>query len=121
MSIELIESDKQVIEWFAAGKVEDFPVDAGVAVKYKDTQLAVFYFSDSNKWYASQNLCPHKLEMALSRGLIGSEGEEPKVACPFHKKTFSLKTGACLSGDELEISTYAVKIEDGIVKIGITE
>ena len=48
----------------------------------------------------------------LSRGMIGSQDGEPKVACPFHKKTFSLQTGKCLSDEGCyEISTYAVKVE----------
>ncbi len=57
--------------------------------------------------------------MALSRGMIGTSGDEPKVACPFHKKTFSLKTGACLSGYEYEIKTYPVKIEDEMVWVEV--
>jgi nitrite reductase (NADH) small subunit len=57
--------------------------------------------------------------MALSRGMIGTQNNEPKVACPFHKKTFSLVTGKCISGDECEIKTYPVKIENEIVFIGI--
>jgi nitrite reductase (NADH) small subunit len=57
--------------------------------------------------------------MALSRGMIGSDGDVPKVACPFHKKTFSLVSGNCLSGDDYEIKTYPVKIENGLVYIGI--
>ena len=60
---------------------------------YKGKQIAVFHFARRNEWYACQNLCPHKMQMILSRGMIGSEKGEPKVACPFHKKTFSLKTG----------------------------
>ena len=35
------------------------------------------------------------------------------------KKTFSLKTGECLSGDECAIKTYPVKVEDGKVFIGV--
>jgi nitrite reductase (NADH) small subunit len=57
--------------------------------------------------------------MALSRGMIGSQNEEPKVACPFHKKTFSLKTGACLSGENFTIKIFAVKIEEGKVYIEV--
>jgi nitrite reductase (NADH) small subunit len=52
--------------------------------------------------------------------MIGSTTDEPKVACPFHKKTFSLSTGECLSGDECAIKTYPVKIENGTVYIGTT-
>ena len=93
----------------------------GVCVKYKDQQIALFNFTRKNEWYATQNECPHRQQMALSRGMIGSQLEEPKVACPFHKNTFSLKTGECLSGDEGSLKTFPVKVEDGKVYIGITE
>jgi nitrite reductase (NADH) small subunit len=57
--------------------------------------------------------------MALSRGMIGSHGAEPKVACPFHKKTFSLIDGRCTSEEGYRIKTYPVKLENGLVYIGI--
>ena len=44
---------------------------------------------------------------------------EPIVACPFHKKTFSLKSGECLSGDDFVIKTYPVKVERGEVFVGL--
>ena len=105
--------------WFRAARVEDFPENGGACVKYKDMQIAVFNFSRRNEWYACQNLCPHKMQMVLSRGMIGSLQGEPKVACPFHKRTFSLKTGECLNADECNISVFPVKIENGYVHIGV--
>ena len=57
--------------------------------------------------------------MALSLGMIGSQQDKPKITCPFHKKTFSLIIGECLTGDECSIKTYPVKVEDAMVFIGI--
>jgi nitrite reductase (NADH) small subunit len=105
--------------WFLACAITDVPEDGGVCVKYENEQIAVFNFNRRNEWYATQNECPHRKQMALSRGMIGTTADEPKVACPFHKKTFSLKTGECLSGDECALKTYAVKIENGNVFIKI--
>ena len=107
------------ITWFLACKSDDVPTNGGVCVKYKDDQIALFHFSRRGEWYATQNECPHRQQMALSRGMIGSQSEEPKVACPFHKKTFSLQTGECLSGEEYGIKTYPVKVQDGNVFIGV--
>ncbi len=104
--------------WFKAARVQDFPENGGACVKYKDLQVAVFNFSRRNEWYACQNLCPHKMQMVLSRGMIGSQQGEPKVACPFHKKTFSLKTGECLNAEECNITVYPIRIENGYVHIG---
>ena len=107
------------IRWFRAGAVSDFPENAGACVRYSETQIAVFYFARRKEWYACQNLCPHKKQMILSRGMIGTAGQEPKVACPFHKRTFSLRTGECLNASEEAVKVYPVKVEDGLVYIGI--
>lgn len=110
------ESDVKV--WFKAAKAEAFPTDGGACIKYNDIQIAVFNFTRRNEWYACQNLCPHKMQMILSRGMIGSHEGEPKVACPFHKRTFSLKSGECLNAEECSIETFPVKVEDGFVYVG---
>jgi nitrite reductase (NADH) small subunit len=117
----LITTDEKKITWYAACNTEDVPDNGGVCVKYGDIQIALFHFARRGEWYATQNECPHRKQMALSRGMIGSHQDEPKVACPFHKKTFSLATGECLSGDECSIKTYPVKVEEGNVFIGVKE
>ncbi len=104
-----------------ACQVSDVPANGGVCVRFKDLQIALFHFERRDQWYATQNECPHRKQMALSRGLIGAQGDEPKVACPFHKKTFSLITGECLSGDECAIRTFPVKIDEGRIYIGVEE
>jgi nitrite reductase (NADH) small subunit len=105
--------------WIKVGKVEDIPQEGGACLKHNDLQIAVFNFTSRNEWYATQNLCPHRQEMILSRGMIGDKSGEPKVACPFHKRNFSLKTGACLSGDDYTIKTYPVKVEGGNVFVNV--
>ena len=56
-------------------------------------------------------MCPHKNAFVLSRGIIGSAGGEPKVACPLHKKPFSLKTGESITGEDFSIKVFPVKID----------
>ncbi|HWZ23401.1 MAG TPA: nitrite reductase small subunit NirD [Cytophagaceae bacterium] len=112
----MVQTEKAV-KWKKACKTEDVPVEGGACVLLEDEQVALFNFTSKNEWYATQNLCPHKMQMILSRGIIGTIKEEPKVACPFHKKTFSLKSGECLSGDDYSIKVYPVKIEDGFVYV----
>ncbi|WP_295122006.1 nitrite reductase small subunit NirD [uncultured Chitinophaga sp.] len=110
----------EVTTWFFACKVEDVPANGGVCVKYNEEQIALFHFARRGEWYASQNLCPHRMQMALSRGMIGTQAGEPKVACPFHKKTFSLADGRCLTDEhECSLTVYPVRIEDDRVYIGI--
>lgn len=106
--------------WTYACKVSDIPEDGGACALINGEQIAIFNFARLGKWLASQNLCPHKQQMALSRGMIGTSNNIPKVACPFHKRTFSLIDGHCLNDDDCEsIKTYEVKIENGEVYVQI--
>ena len=114
-------TEEKVKHWCKVAPATDFPVNGGGSVLYKGKQIAVFHFARRNEWYACQNLCPHKMQMILSRGMIGSEKGEPKVACPFHKKTFSLETGKNLNGNECDIATYPVKIVDNYVYVGFED
>lgn len=112
---------EDVTVWFKAGKTTDFPADGGNCVKYKDKQIAVINFERRGEWYACQNVCPHKMEMVLSRGMTGSADGVPKIACPMHKKTFSLVDGSCLSGEDYSIATYPVKIVGDEVFVGFID
>ena len=114
-------SPEDVRTWYRAGRTELFPVGAGATIKYGDRQIAVFYFRRTDRWYACQNLCPHKLENVLGRGLIGEQDGIPKVACPLHKRTFSLETGENLNGDCPPVAVYPVKIENGYVYVGFAD
>jgi nitrite reductase (NADH) large subunit len=99
------------LSWVQVGKVWDFPTDGGATVKYGQVQIAVFNFTSRGEWYATQNMCPHRREFVLSRGMIGDQKGTPKVACPVHKKTYALESGQCLSGDNYSLRTFAVKVE----------
>jgi nitrite reductase (NADH) large subunit len=105
--------------WVKVGKVSDFPVDGGGAIKYGNSQIAVFRFASRDAWYACQNLCPHKKEMVLSRGILGDQGGVPKVACPLHKKTFSLESGTCMSGEKYQVQVFPVKVEANAVYLDL--
>lgn len=118
----MLTDEKITTTWFKACRVEEVPQNGGGCIKYGEAQIAVFHFAHRKQWFATQNQCPHKLQMSLSRGMIGEALGAPKVACPFHKKTFSLETGGCLSDPgQYSIRTYPVKVEDGFVWIAVQE
>lgn len=104
-------------EWMKVCMVNDILENAGGCVKVGDHHIAIFNFNHK-EWYAVQNMCPHKQQFVLSRGLIGQAGEEPKVACPLHKNTFSLKTGEHLGGNcAYKLQTYPIRISNDEVQI----
>jgi nitrite reductase (NADH) large subunit len=101
--------------WVHVGKVQDFPYNGGATIKYGKVQIAVFNFTSRGTWYACQQMCPHKKAFVLSRGILGDTNGLPKIACPLHKKTFSLDSGACLSGDAYTVQVFPVKVEGDYV------
>lgn len=113
------ETTAATVQWVKACKTDDIPENAGACALVNGEQIAIYNFTRTKSWYATQNLCPHRQTMALSRGMVGDKAGEPKVACPFHKKTFSLESGKCLSGEAYEIKTYPIKVEGDDIWIGI--
>jgi len=110
-------------DWVRVAAAADVPADGGVTIRHGDAQIAVFHFASHGGWYACQARCPHRGDMVLGRGLLGTQGGEPKVACPMHKKTFSLETGAGLADPQYRVQTFPVKVRDGEVhlKIGLAD
>lgn len=108
-------------QWVDVGDVRDFVVDGGRAVKYGQNQLAVFHVKATGKYYATQNICPHKKDMVLARGIVGDAGGIPKVACPQHKKTFDLGTGAGLNDANYHIQTFPVRVDNDRVLVELPD
>ena len=119
MTATLPESAAVAPRFLAAGPVHLFPPNAGATVLLEGRQIAVFRFERLGRWFACQNLCPHKLENVLGRGLLGELDGEPKVACPLHKRTFSLLTGDNLNGDCPPVELFPVRVIGGVVEVGL--
>ena len=103
--------------WVAVGAETLFPADAGIAVRVGEKQIAVYWSSETDEWFATENHCPHAGYAVLARGLIGDAKGEPKVACPMHKRAFSLRSGRCLSDDSLRVQVYDVRVREGHVEV----
>ena len=108
---ELPPPAEEDLRWVQVGSVSDFPIDGGATIKYGGVQIAVFNFTSRGEWYASQNMSPHKKAFVLGRGIIGDHNGEPKVACPMHKKTFSLNDGRSLQNEDYHIQTFPVRVD----------
>ncbi len=97
--------------WVRLAKVAEVPRDGGIAARYGDAEIAIFHFASRGQWFASENLCPHKQQMVLARGILGDRAGKPKVVCPLHKNAFDLESGSCVTGDLAGIVTFPVRIE----------
>eukprot|EP00442_Polarella_glacialis_P051344 CAMPEP_0115090508 /NCGR_PEP_ID=MMETSP0227-20121206/25473_1 /TAXON_ID=89957 /ORGANISM="Polarella glacialis, Strain CCMP 1383" /LENGTH=1329 /DNA_ID=CAMNT_0002481671 /DNA_START=32 /DNA_END=4021 /DNA_ORIENTATION=+ len=103
--------------WLDVGHTDDYATNSGGAAKVSKTELAIFQHKAMGKWYATQNSCPHKQLQVLSRGMIGMQGDTPKVACPIHKNTYNLETGKGISNAGLNVAAFDVKVEAGRVLV----
>lgn len=65
----------------------------------------------NGEFYATENFCPHK-GAPLAAGKLC----DYVVECDWHGWQFDVRTGECLTVSE-RIETYAVVVEDGVVKI----
>lgn len=104
-----------------ADQFSDSATGSSLAVKRGDTQLAIFKVK--GKYYASQQMCPHKRAFVLSDGLIGDDMKTDKlwVSCPYHKRNYELKgdsAGKCGNDESVSIATFPVEArEDGMVYV----
>ena len=65
-------------------------------------------FKQDGQFHVIDDECPH-VGAPLGSGFL----EPGRVVCSFHAWTFDLKTGACLSGGNCAVKSYAVHIRDG--------
>ncbi|MEO6028893.1 MAG: nitrite reductase large subunit NirB [Candidatus Binatia bacterium] len=96
--------------WMEVARVADVPRDGGLTIAHGDARIAVFHFAIRDEWWATQATCPHRHEVVLARGLLGTHDGTPKVACPLHKRTFALDSGAGLSDPSLCLRTYPIEV-----------
>ncbi|PHH88507.1 hypothetical protein CDD83_7445 [Cordyceps sp. RAO-2017] len=102
---------------------DDLPNGVSATVRRGDTQLAVWRFR--GRFYATQQMCPHKRAFVLSDGLLGQppaaglsapSPPSPWVSCPLHKRNFDLGDGSCTSDGALSIATFPAEARpDGLL------
>jgi nitrite reductase (NADH) small subunit len=89
----------------------------GVCALVGQHQVALFRMPATDALYAVSNFDPFSDAYVLSRGIVGSQGEIPKVASPIYKQSFDLRTGECLDDPTVRIATYAACVVRGRVHI----
>jgi nitrite reductase (NAD(P)H) len=109
---------------------DDAPNGISASIRRGDTQLALWRIR--GRYFATQQMCPHKRAFVLSDGLVGQDGTSdsngaatpspssaaPWVSCPYHKRNYDLAEGTCKNDPELSIATFEVQErDDGLVYV----
>lgn len=89
------------------GNVGQIPKGEARTFEVDGLYVAVYHTS-AGEVFATQPRCPHR-RGPLADGLIGGA----TIVCPLHDRSFDLRTGKNLSGDCIDIRTYAVALKDG--------
>ncbi len=109
------------VDWVTVCAVEDIWPNIGVCALVQGRQVAVFRVrqSEGERFYAIDNFDPQSDANVLSRGLVGSLGGRVVVASPIYKQHYDLVTGECLEDPATPIRAYAVRVEDGQVRVAV--
>ena len=107
------------ITWTDVCPADSLVPDRGVCALVGGRQVAVFRTSPDGALYALSNYDPFSGANVLSRGIVGSKGDTPKVASPVYKQSFDLRTGRCLDYPAVAVATFLVREFDGRIAVGI--
>jgi nitrite reductase/ring-hydroxylating ferredoxin subunit len=113
---------------YTVADASDFPVGTHRVVQVGNREIGIFNITGT--LYALPNLCPHQLGPLCTGRVSGTliarqhTGWKPQwvyegeiVTCPWHGLEYHIPTGQCLAYPEIRLRTYAVWIEDNVVKI----
>jgi nitrite reductase (NADH) small subunit len=109
----------------------DVPEGAHVVVEIAGREIGVFNVGGT--YYALPNVCVHQ-NGPLCRGTVSGtlaasaesgwklgwvhDGEI--IVCPWHSLEYNITTGQCLAYPKRRLPTYRVRIEDGWIKVTLS-
>ena len=110
------------------GLAADLPPGRHTIVRAGNRELGIFNIGGT--LHALPNLCPHQRGPLCAGSTSGTlvdgdatgwkltwshEGEI--ITCPWHRLEFNITTGQCLAFPQRKLRSYAVKVEDGQIKV----
>jgi nitrite reductase (NADH) small subunit len=105
--------------WVRVIALEELPVERGVCALIGSWQIALFRIATTGEVFALSNLDPFSGASVLSRGIVGTRGDIPKVASPVYKQNFDLRSGRCLDDADVSVPRFAVRVVNGAVEVAV--
>jgi len=120
-------SDSSLVE---VGPVEEFEDGEHQLVDVGRAEVGVV--KADGEFYALRNQCPHDggpvCQGPVQKELLGEftgtgerieqyYGDESIISCPWHGWSFELETGKHIGDDRIQVPTYEVVVEDGVVYV----
>ena len=103
------------LTWSHIGSLENIPLQGArrLCMRHLGRPIAVFRTTES-KVFAIIDECPHR-KGPLSEGIVSGS----TVTCPLHNWGVELTDGHAIAPDEGRVDSFAVKIIDGEIHIGL--
>ncbi|MGH9178146.1 MAG: nitrite reductase small subunit NirD [Acidimicrobiales bacterium] len=105
--------------WVDVCGFNDLVVDRGVCALVGGHQVAIFRVSPRDELFAVSNHDPFSQANVVSRGIVGSKGEVPKVTSPMYKHAFDLRTGQSLDDPAVALGVYVVRRNGRRVEVAL--
>ncbi|HEX9998055.1 MAG TPA: Rieske 2Fe-2S domain-containing protein [Abditibacterium sp.] len=96
------------------GPLESLPEREGHLFRSGTYEIALFRVGESVS--AINNMCPH-----AGASLCNGYTDGISVACPWHGWEFDCTTGEGLSVEGINVETFRVVVEEGVVKVELPE
>lgn len=94
-------------DWIDIAALSGIPKQGARVIKTRFGCVALFRTA-GDQVFAIDDTCPHK-KGPLSEGIVHGTS----VTCPLHNWVFDLKTGLAQGGDQGQVATFEVKVENG--------
>lgn len=104
-------------EWTDVCGDADLVAGTGICALLGSEQVAIFKTRKDQAVYALSNYDPIGKANVMSRGILGSIGDDVVVASPLYKQHYNLESGQCLEDDDVSLKSYAVRVEAGKIQL----
>ncbi|MFI7481281.1 nitrite reductase small subunit NirD [Kocuria sp. M1R5S2] len=106
------------LRWHPVCEIDALEVGWGEAALVDGRQVALLRLS-ATEVHAVDQADPATGAHVMARGIVGSRGEAATIASPLHKEVYALATGRCLTDAGLRLGVHPVRVEDGVVVVGL--
>jgi len=96
---------KSLDQFVVVGRVDDIPSGTSRMVKVNGKSIALF--NVSGKFFAINNICPHKGGPLVKGKLKGYV-----VGCPWHHLQFDVRSGFGTDGGGYCVASYDIQVND---------
>jgi nitrite reductase (NADH) small subunit len=104
------------VDWTDVCDVSRLTAGRGICALINETQIAIFRIP-TGAVVAVGNHDPFSGVNVISRGIVGSVGDQVVVASPMYKQRFDLVTGICLDDESVSLPVFSVREVAGRIEV----